>query len=82
MVPVPSPLLLRYYGTPYRMTSATPALLILLNGNFRLSKLALNFFLRIKLIQFLTINFYYMFYILDSSFQLLSATECLRNSAI
>ena len=34
------------------------------------------------IIQFLPFHFYYMFYILDLSFLLLSAIEFLRNSAI
>ena len=40
MVPVLSPVLLRYYGTPYHMTSVTPVLLILLNGNLKLGSFA------------------------------------------
>ena len=40
MVPVLSPVLLRYNGTPYHMTSVTPVLLILLNGNLKLGSFA------------------------------------------
>ena len=40
MMPVLSPVLLRHYGTPYRMRSVSPALLILLNGNSKLGSFA------------------------------------------